>query len=390
MTFENVKSRHNEHIMPSYSRFDVALVSGKGATAVDSEGKTYIDFTSGIGVNSLGYCDDGWVRAVSQQAAALQHTSNLYYTPVSMELAEKLCELTGFDKVFFGNSGAESNECAIKLARKYSCDKYGEGRNEIVTLKNSFHGRTVTTLAATGQDHFHEHFAPFTGGFSYAEPSMAGVKGAVNKKTCAVLIELIQGEGGVCPLDKTFVQELSTFCKANDILLMIDEVQTGVGRTGALYCYQNFGIMPDVISSAKGLAGGLPIGVCLCRKGLGDVLNSGMHGSTFGGNPVVCAGALEVLSRVSKPEFLAEVQKKGEYIREKLNKMQNIEAVRGMGLMIGIVLKKGTAKDAAAACTKNGLLILTAKDLLRMLPPLTISYEEIDKGLAILEQIIDA
>ena len=389
MIFENIKSEHNDNIMPSYSRFDVALVSGKGAIAVDCDGKEYIDFTSGIGVNSLGYCDDKWVSAVSQQAATLQHTSNLYYNPMPTQLAAKLCELTGFDKVFFGNSGAEANECAIKLARKYSNDKYGEDRNEIVALQNSFHGRTVTTLSATGQDHFHEHFAPFTGGFSFAETNLGSVKNAVNDKTCAVLIELIQGEGGVCPLDKTFVKELSAFCAQKDILLLVDEVQTGVGRTGALYCYQNYEIMPDVITSAKGLGGGLPIGACLCRKGLGEVLSSGMHGSTFGGNPVVCAGALAVLDRVAQPEFLTEVQAKSEYICKKLSKMKNVDFVRGMGLMIGIALKKGSSKEAAAACAKNGLLILTAKELLRMLPPLTISYEEIDKGLAILEQVID-
>ena len=389
MTFENIKSKHNDNIMPSYSRFDVALVSGKGAIAVDCDGKEYIDFTSGIGVNSLGYCDDKWVSAVSQQAATLQHTSNLYYNPMPTQLAAKLCELTGFDKVFFGNSGAEANECAIKLARKYSNDKYGEDRNEIVALQNSFHGRTVTTLSATGQDHFHEHFAPFTGGFSFAETNLGSVKNAVNDKTCAVLIELIQGEGGVCPLDKTFVKELSAFCAQKDILLLVDEVQTGVGRTGAFYCYQNYDIMPDVITSAKGLGGGLPIGACLCRKGLGEVLSSGMHGSTFGGNPVVCAGALAVLDRVAQPEFLTEVQAKSEYICKKLSKMKNVDFVRGMGLMIGIALKKGSSKEAAAVCAKNGLLILTAKELLRMLPPLTISYEEIDKGLAILEQVID-
>ncbi len=390
LNFETLKSKHNDNIMPSYSRFDVALVSGKGAVAVDCGGREYVDFTSGIGVNSLGYCDDKWVSAVSGQAAALQHISNLYYNPVSTELAAKLCELTGLDKVFFGNSGAEANECAIKLARKYSNDKYGDNskRNEIVTLQNSFHGRTVTTLAATGQDHFHEHFYPFTEGFSYAQTNMESIKSTVSEKTCAVLIELIQGEGGVCPLDKAFVQDLRAFCTEKDILLMIDEVQTGVGRTGALYCYQNYGIQPDVITSAKGLGGGLPIGACLCRKGLGEVLNSGMHGSTFGANPVVCAGALAVLDRVAKPEFLAEVQAKGEYIRCKLSKMKNVDFVRGMGLMLGIGLKTGTAKEAAAACAKNGLLILTAKDLLRMLPPLTIRYEEIDKGLAILEQVI--
>jgi len=390
MTFDEIKEQDQQNIMQTYGRFQLALVSGHGATATDCGGKEYIDFTSGIGVNSLGYCDEKWVQAVSKQAATLQHTSNLYYNPMQTKLAETLCKLTGFSKVFFGNSGAEANECAIKLARKYGTDKYGKARNQIVTLTNSFHGRTVTTLAATGQDSFHTNFTPFTEGFSYAEPNMDSVKSCVNAGTCAVFIELIQGEGGVLPLEAGFVKELDQFCKEQDILLMVDEVQTGVGRTGALYCYTNYDFMPDVITSAKGLGGGLPVGACLCTERLGGVLGAGMHGSTFGGNPVVCAGAIAVLDRIGNDVFMAEVKAKGSYITEKLLAMDGIDFVRGMGMMLGAKLKKGDAKKTAQKCCENGLLILTAKDVLRFLPPLTITYEEIDKGLAILEKTIDA
>lgn len=390
MTFDEIKEQDQQNIMQTYGRFQVALVSGHGATATDSGGKEYIDFTSGIGVNTLGYCDAKWVQAVSAQAATLQHTSNLYYNPMQTMLAEALCRLTGFSKVFFGNSGAEANECAIKLARKYGTDKYGESRNQIVTLQNSFHGRTVTTLAATGQDSFHAHFTPFTEGFSYAVPNIDSIKACVSDNTCAVFIELIQGEGGVLPLEPTFIKELDRFCKERDILLMVDEVQTGVGRTGSLYCYLNYGIMPDVITSAKGLGGGLPVGACLCTERLGGVMDAGMHGSTFGGNPVVCAGALAVLERIGNDGFMAEVDAKGSYITDKLLAMDGIDFVRGMGMMLGAKLKKGDAKAAAQKCCENGLLILTAKDVLRLLPPLTITYEEIDKGLAILEKTISS
>jgi len=388
MTFEEIKQQDEQNIMQTYGRFQLALVSGHGATAADCTGKEYIDFTSGIGVNSLGYCDAKWTQAVSQQAATLQHTSNLYYNPVQTKLAETLCKLTGFSKVFFGNSGAEANECAIKLARKYSADQYGEARSEIVTLQNSFHGRTVTTLAATGQDGFHANFQPLTTGFSYAETNIESIKACVNANTCAVFIELIQGEGGVLPLEQEFVKELAALCKERDILLMVDEVQTGVGRTGALYCYQNYGIVPDVITSAKGLGGGLPIGACLCAERLAGVMSAGMHGSTFGGNPVVCAGALAVLERIGNEDFMAEVKAKGKYFTDKLTAMDEIEFVRGMGMMLGAKLKAGTAKEIAQKCAENGLLVLIAKDMLRFLPPLTIRYEEIDKGLKIFKETI--
>lgn len=388
MDFNKVAEKDHKNIMQTYSRFNLALVSGKGASALDTEGRKYIDFTSGIGVNSLGYCDERWVKAVTEQAAKLQHISNLYYNPLQAELAEKLCSLTGFSKAFFGNSGAEANECAIKLARKYGTDKYGENHNKIITLKNSFHGRTITTLAATGQDVFHKNFTPFTQGFSFADADIQSVKDFTSTDTCAIIIELIQGEGGVVPLNPEFVKELSRFSSEHDILLIVDEVQTGAGRTGRLYCYENYGIMPDIITSAKGLGGGLPIGVCLCTKKLENVMGVSSHGSTFGGNPVVCAGTLEVLNRVSKENFLKEVCEKGKYLTEKLNAIDEIEYVRGMGMMLGAKLKKDNAKDTAVKCAENGLLVLTAKNLLRFLPPLTITYEEMDRGLSILENTL--
>lgn len=389
MDFTQIKNDEHHYLMPAYSRFDVALTYGKGAKAYDVNQKEYIDFTSGIGVNALGFCDDGWLKAVTEQAGKIQHISNIYYSPVQTQLAKTLCEKTGFDKVFFTNSGAEANECAIKLARKYSFETFDPSRTGIVCLKNSFHGRTITTLSATGQDVFHNYFFPFTGGFTFAEANdFDSVKSCVNEETCAVMIELIQGEGGVCPLDRDFVLNLYDFCKENALLLIVDEVQTGMGRTGKLYCYENYGITPDILTSAKGLGGGLPIGACLCSKELGGVLSAGTHGTTYGGNPVACAGALEVLSRVGDGAFLKEVQQKGGYIKEKLLKMENVKKVRGMGMMLGIVLQNGDAREIAAKCVQNGLLILTAKTLLRLLPPLTITYEEIDKGLKILQSCL--
>lgn len=389
MTLEQIKNDDSQNIMQTYGRFNVALVKGKGAKAWDESGKEYIDFTSGIGVNCLGYCDDGWSKAVSEQADTLQHISNLYYSPLQTELAKKLCDITGFSKVFFCNSGAEANECAIKLARKYSFEKYGKERTEIVTLENSFHGRTVTTLSATGQDVFHNYFFPFTEGFSFAKANdMQSVKDKVNSNTCAVMIELVQGEGGVNPLEKSFVKELAEYCKQNDILLIVDEVQTGVGRTGSFYCFEQFDIQPDIISSAKGLGGGLPMGACMCTEQLADVMSAGTHGTTYGGNPIACAGALEVVNRVSDSEFLSEVAKKGEYIKSKLSAMNGIAEVRGMGMMIGVVLEKDNAKEVASKCAENGLLVLTAKTLIRFLPPLNISTEEIDKGLKIFADCI--
>ena len=378
-------------MMHAYGRFNTAIVSGKGATAKDVNGKEYIDFTSGIGVNCLGYSDEGWVKAVSGQAAAIQHISNLYYSPLQVEVSKKLCELTGMDKVFLCNSGAEANECAIKIARKYSYDKYGEGRQKIITLVNSFHGRTVTTLAATGQDVFHNFFFPFTEGFEYVKANdIDDLKNHLSDEVCAIFIELIQGEGGVMPLSEEFVKAISDICREKDILFMIDEVQTGVSRTGEVYCYQHYGLQPDVITSAKGLGGGVPIGACVCSKSLADVLTAGTHGTTFGGNPIACAAANYVLSQVTTDSFLAEVRKKGDYIRAGLAKIGNVKEIRGIGMMIGIVTEKDNAKEIAAKCVENGLLILTAKNLLRLLPPLNITYDEIDKGLSILKTVMEA
>ena len=385
----NTKEKDLKYIMHTYGRYDVALKSGKGAVVYDENGKKYIDVSSGIGVNSLGYCNDGWVQAVTKQAGTIQHMSNYFYSEQASNLAEKLCNLTGLSKVCFGNSGAEANECAIKIARKYSFDKYGEGRNGIITLKNSFHGRTVTTLSATGQDVFHNYFFPFTEGFSYVEASnMNALKNAVNKNTCAVMLELIQGEGGVNILDKDYVQSLVKFCNENDILVIVDEVQTGIGRTGKLFAFENYEILPDLVTVAKGLGGGLPIGLCMCGEKLKDVMSPSTHGTTFGANPVVCAGANYVLDTITADGFLDEVNKKGAYIEETVLKFENVKNVRRMGLMIGIELESGNAHDIAVKCVENGLLIITAKDLLRMLPPLVITYDEIDEALKILEKTL--
>ena len=389
MILLNTKEKDLKYIMHTYGRYDVALKSGKGAVAYDENGKKYIDVSSGIGVNSLGYCNDGWVQAVTKQAGTIQHMSNYFYSEQSSNLAEKLCNLTGLSKVCFGNSGAEANECAIKIARKYSFDKYGEGRNGIITLKNSFHGRTVTTLSATGQDVFHNYFFPFTEGFSYVEAGdMNALKNAVNKNTCAVMLELIQGEGGVNILDKDYVQSLVKFCNENDILVIVDEVQTGIGRTGKLFAFENYEILPDLVTVAKGLGGGLPIGLCMCGEKLKDVMSPSTHGTTFGANPVVCAGANYVLDTITADGFLDEVNKKGAYIEEKVLKFENVKNVRRMGLMIGIELESGNAHEIAVKCVENGLLIITAKDLLRMLPPLVITYDEIDEALKILENTL--
>lgn len=385
----NTKEKDLKYIMHTYGRYDVALKSGKGATAYDEDGKKYIDVSSGIGVNSLGYCDDGWVKAVSEQAGTIQHMSNYYYSSQASNLAEKLCTLTGMAKVCFGNSGAEANECAIKIARKYSFDKYGEGRNQIITLKNSFHGRTVTTLSATGQDVFHNYFFPFTEGFAYAEANdIYSLKNTVSGKTCAVMLEVIQGEGGVNILDKEYVTALAEFCGERDILVIVDEVQTGVGRTGKLFAYENYGISPDLVTAAKGLGGGLPIGICMCAEKLKDVMSPSTHGTTFGANPVVCAGANYVIDKVANADFLNEVNSKGEYIEKMLLKLPQVKSVHRMGLMIGIEIE-GDAHAAAAKCVENGLLIITAKNLLRMLPPLTITEQEIDEAVSILKSTLE-
>ena len=376
----NIKDISKQNIMNTYGRFELVLKKGKGVYVEDSEGKEYIDLGSGIGVNSLGFCDEGWVEAVCKQAGELQHTSNLYYTYPATKLAEKLCTDSIFSKVFFANSGAEANECAIKLARKYSTDKYSKERNEIITLEQSFHGRTVTTLAATGQESFHQYFFPFTEGFAYAKPEIEAIREKVSDKTCAIFIECIQGEGGVNILDKKLVQDIEKLCKEKDLLFIIDEVQTGVGRTGKLYCFENYDVQPDIITLAKGLGGGLPIGACLCSESLENVLSLGAHGSTFGGNPISCAGGLYVIEQIEKENLLESVCEKGDYLAKKLEELDEVKEVRQMGLMIGIVLKKDNAKDVAKKCLEEGLLVLTAKDVVRLLPPLNITKEEIDEA----------
>lgn len=384
----NTKEKDLKYIMHTYGRYDVALAKGKGAVAYDEDGKRYIDVASGIGVNSLGFCDDGWVKAVTEQASTIQHMSNYFYCEQASNLSERLCTLTGLSKVCFGNSGAEANECAIKIARKYSFDKYGEGRNEIITLKNSFHGRTVTTLAATGQDVFHNYFFPFTEGFKYVDAEdMDALKNAVTDKTCAVMFELIQGEGGVNILDKAYVQELVSYCQSRDVLVIIDEVQTGVGRTGKLFAHQNYEVLPDLMTVAKGIGGGLPIGLCMCGEKLKDVMSPSTHGTTFGANPVVCAGANYVLDRVTTDGFLDEVEQKGAYLEEKLLSLDSVKSVRRMGLMVGIEIEEN-AHDIAVKCVENGLIIITAKNLLRMLPPLVITNEEIDEAVQILDKTL--
>lgn len=389
MDNKKIKELDNENIMHTYGRYDVCLTKGKGVYAYDDNGKKYIDVSSGIGVNCLGYCDDGWVKAVSEQAGTIQHISNYYYNKVAGVLAEKLTKATGLSKVFFGNSGAEANECAIKVARKYSFDKYGRGRDRIITLVNSFHGRTIATLSATGQDVFHNYFFPFVDGFDNAIANdIESLKDTITNKTCAVMLETVQGEGGVNILDSEYLQQVRKICDEKDILLIVDEVQTGVCRTGKLYGYMHSGIKPDVVTSAKGLGGGLPIGICMVNDKLKDVMGPSTHGTTFGSNPVVCAGANYIIDTVNTPEFIEEINKKGAYFKEKLEKIKGVKSVRQQGLMIGIEVE-GNAGDIAKKCTENGLLVITAKTLLRMLPPLNIKYEEIDEALAILKKVME-
>ncbi len=388
MTFEEIKQTADTYLMPTYAHFPVALARGENATYIGADGKEYIDFTAGIGVNALGTGDAQWKAAVKEQLDKLQHTSNLYYNETVAKAAKLICERSGFPKVLFCNSGAEANECAIKLARKYSFDNYGEGRYNIISLQNSFHGRTVATITATGQAHYHEFFTPFLEGFRYAESGdCKALESLLDGTVCAVMLEVIQGEGGVLEIPREYIEFVRTVCDENDILLIFDEVQTGVGRTGKLFAYETVGVKPDILTTAKGIGGGLPMGACLCSAELGNTLTAGTHGTTFGGNPVACAGSLAVLERLDDA-FLDEVQKKGEYIREKVKTFTGVESVRGRGLMIGIDLKTKKAGEVATKCCENGLLILTAKSALRMLPPLTITYAEIDKGLAVLERVL--
>ena len=392
MNSQQIKELYANYVMETYARFDVALDRGEGATLYSPEGKAYVDFTSGIGVCSLGYGDRGWAEAVMGQALKLQHVSNLFYTEPGARLAKTLVERTGMSKVFFANSGAESNEGAIKLARKYARDKYGAGRETIVTLVNSFHGRTITTLAATGQDVFHQHFFPFTEGFRHVPANdYEALKAELARgDVCAVMMELVQGEGGVLPLDKEYVAKAAALCREKDVLLICDEVQTGVGRTGTLFAFQQFDIEPDVVTFAKGIAGGLPFGGFLAGSRCESSLTPGTHATTFGGNPVCAAAALYVLDTLTQ-ELLRDVARKGAHIRASIESWSApaVKQVRGMGLMIGVSLKDAKPADAAARCIEKGLLVLTAgSDALRLLPPLTISDEEIEKGLAILKTVL--
>lgn len=387
---EKIIEKFNSHVMQSYGRYPMVMESGQGRTAADADGKTYIDLGSGIGTNSLGYCDDKWADAVCAQVRTLQHNSNYYYTSVQADFAEKLCESTGYSRVFFGNSGAEANECAIKIARKYSFDKYGKGRHNIITLVNSFHGRTMATLSATGQDVFHNYFFPFLEGFvNVTANDTDDLKAKLDDTVCAVMLEYIQGEGGVNALDQAFVDAVFELCAQKDILVIADEVQTGIGRTGKLLAGDWFGKKADITTLAKGLAGGLPIGACVVSEKLSGVLTPGTHGSTFGGNPVSCAGGLAVLDRVADEGFLSQVCAKAEFIRKKLGSCSEVTGVSGIGLMVGITLKTKKAGEVAAKALEKGLLVLTAKEKVRLLPPLTITESELEKGLDILISILE-
>ena len=375
----------NEYVANTYARFPLALKEGKGSLVYDETGREYIDMGSGIGVTAFGIADDEWQAAVAKQLGKLQHMSNLYYTEPCAELAKLLCAKTGMKKVFFANSGAEANECAIKTARKWGCENKGEEYSTIVTLVNSFHGRTITTLAATGQEHYHEDFGPLTPGFVYAEANdLESVKKLVaENKVCAVMFECVQGEGGVIPLTAQFVQGLAELAEKENFLLIADEVQTGNGRTGELYAYMNFGIKPDIVSTAKGLGGGLPLGACLMGEKTGNVLKFGDHGSTFGGNPVCCAGALSIISRIDGA-LLSQVKQKSKYIVDELSGADGVESVSGMGLMLGIKTKK-PVKDVLNECMANGVLCLTAKDKLRLLPALNIPMDVLVRAVDIIK-----
>ena len=385
----NTKELDNKYIAHSYGRFDVCIVSGKGSTLLDESGKKYIDFGSGIGVTAFGACDDEWTKAVTEQLSKIQHTSNLYYTEPCAELAELLCEKTNMCNVFFGNSGAEANEGAIKFARKYSFDKYGEGRSTIITLIDSFHGRTITTLSATGQECFHTTFTPFTPGFKYCPANdIECLNKMITDDVCAIMFECIQGEGGVNNLSNEFVKEIEKIANEKDILMIVNEVQTGNGRTGKYFAYQNFDITPDIVTTAKGLGGGLPIGAVLFGEKLKNTVTPGSHGSTFGGNPIASAGAISIVKRIDD-DFLLAVSEKSKYIKNEIAKWKNVENISGMGLMLGILTNKD-AGEIAKECLEKGLLVLTAhNNKVRLLPALNISFAELNEGLDILKEVIE-
>ena len=385
MEFSTLQQLENTYMAETFSRFPVAIERGEGATLFDTEGKRYVDFGSGIAVNIFGANDEQWKAAVIDQLSRIQHVSNYYYSEPQLDLAELLCFRTGAKRVFFANSGAEANECALKAARKYSFDKYGEGRKKIISLNGSFHGRTLFTLTATGQQAFHRFFGPFVPEVVSVDANMQAVE-KESENACAVIIECVQGESGVEALDKGFVRALRTFCDEHDILLICDEVQSGNGRTGKLYAYEHYGITPDIMTTAKGLGGGLPIGACLFFEKTEHTLKPGDHGSTFGGNPVCCAGAVSIVSRLTE-DFLLEVQGKAEYLRAKLKGFDGVRRVTGLGLMIGLEVEK-PAKEIAQNCLKRGLLVLTAHEKVRIVPPLNITKTEMDEGLTILREVL--
>lgn len=380
----------NEYILNTYKRFNVVLESGHGAILKDIDGKEYIDFSSGIGTNAFGVCDEEWTEAVCHQAKTLQHTSNLYYSLPQVKLAKLLIEKTGMKKVFFSNSGAESNEAAIKAARKYSFDKYGEGRSEIITLQGSFHGRTIATLSATGQEVFHQYFYPFVGDFRYAPVNdISGLDELVNAHTCAIMIETVQGEGGVNALDPAFIRHIDKVCREKDIVFIVDEVQTGNGRCGYLYSYMEYGVNPNIVTTAKGLAGGLPFGAVLFDEKLEHTLTYGTHATTFGGNPICASAAYSILSRMNET-LLNHVKECRKIIDEKLSNCKNVIGTTGKGLMIGIEIAPHLkAAEVVSKCIKEGLIALTAKNRIRLLPPLNISFEELEKGLTILIKALE-
>lgn len=386
----NIKETDKAYVAGTYNRFPVEIVSGKGSIVKDVNGKEYIDMGSGIGVTSFGVADDIWQKAVIEQISKVQHTSNLYYTAPCAILAEKLCEKTGMKKVFFSNSGAEANECAIKAARKYAAEKKGKDYYTIITLVNSFHGRTLTTLAATGQDHFHELFQPLTPGFAYVEAGNFAQlkKTAEETKAAGILMECVQGEGGVLPLDKEFVVKVAEYAKENDIILMFDEVQTGNGRSGKFYSYMNFGVQPDVVSTAKGLAGGLPLGATILGEKVENIFGYGDNGSTFGGNPVSCAAAISIIDRIDD-KLLSEVKEKSDYVFKAFENAEGVESVAGMGLMIGIKTIK-PAGEIVKTCIDKGVLCLTAKDKVRLLPALNIPMDVLQKAVEIIKEACKA
>lgn len=385
----NIKEKDQYYVANTYARFPIEIVSGKGSTVVDSDGKEYIDMGSGIAVNIFGMCDEEWTSAVAKQLTVCQHTSNLYYSAPCVKLAELLCEKTGMKKVFFGNSGAEANEGAIKVARKYAFEKKGKDYYKILTLNNSFHGRTITTLAATGQDAFHKDFLPLTDGFVYTDANdVEMLKRVVSEnKLAAIMFEIVQGEGGVVPLTKEFVECIKDICEKEDILMIVDEVQTGNGRTGKLFGYMHYGLSPDIVTTAKGLGGGLPIGAVIMGEKTKDVLTSGTHGSTFGGNPVSCAGAVNIVSRLTYG-FLEEVNRKSKFIIDELKNADGVKSVTGLGLMLGIETEKD-ASEVIKICQENGVLPIKAKNKVRLLPPLNITDDELIKAVSVIKKAVE-